>query len=147
MYTTIKINSNVYKDIRETSLSKEKWNRLFYSFEIDGKAYIVVHGCEDGTLDVPFEGHLTGDKFYEYVTKYLEVFKYGRKINVICCYGGIVKENMRKYKQYMTFVNDTLSAGKLSVAKKDNDDYEMLVYSNDSLLNKAKGFFYKALNS
>lgn len=147
MYTTIKINSNVYKEIRETSLSKEKWSRLFYSFEIDGKAYIVVHGCEDGTVHVPFDGYLTGDQFYEYVTKYLEIYKYGSRINVICCYGGKVKKTTRKYKQCMTFVNDTLSEGKPSVVAKDNGDYEMLVYSNDNPLNKVKGFFYKAINS
>lgn len=145
MFTTMPITKNIYNELDSLRRDKQAWSKLFYEFSSNDKRYIVLHGCEDGILSVPYRGYLTGDQFYEYITKYLNLCKYGEKINIICCFGGRVKRTTKKYRKLINFVNDTNVEGNLSIANK-NGNYEIAIYDK-TLVNKIKGFFYNALNS
>lgn len=95
---------------------------------------------------MPYFGYYTADELYEYMVRQLYI-KNGQRLNIVCCYGKNVKSTAKKYGKYIKAVNNTNSCGRIIPAKKEDGTYELLVFSDDSIKNKVKGFFYAALNS
>ncbi len=148
MYTIMKIKKDMFEYLKETRKNKDEWERHLSYFwkDANGEQYILLHGGEDGKVYMPYFGYYTADELYEYMVRQLYI-KNGQRLNIVCCYGKNVKSTAKKYGKYINAVNNTNSCGRIIPAKKEDGTYELLVFSDDSIKNKVKGFFYAALNS
>lgn len=146
MYTIIKIKKDMFEYLKEIRKNKDEWERhLSYYWKYNGEQYILLHGGDDGKVYMPYFGYYTADELYEYMVRQ-KYIKNGQRLNIVCCYGKNLKSTAKKYSKYIKAVNNTNSIGGIIPAKKE-DGYELLIYSNDSVKNKIKSFFYAALNS
>lgn len=124
MFKTIEVSKKEFQSFDKAE--KENHERIFHCVKaMDGEKYLVAHGA-GGYIFADDGIGRTSKQMYEKCIC-LGIIKKGQRINICCCYGGIVDTTMTPN---VKMINNTDSVLFINRIKKGSK-YYLICYSNN----------------